>query len=108
MESIKSTVTKIGGSLFILIPYEHASKLELTEGADVLLSVQKYVNKIRELCEKHKNEKNMVILNVEGDDMIGNIMEVKDKFVYFQSGGEFYTLPFQSIKEVRLDERSIS
>ena len=104
MVQIKSRITNFGQSNYILIPQRLVDNMNLKSTDEVLATFEKFPNKIKELCLRHLEEKNMVILNVEGDDMKGNIMKVGEKFVHFQSDGEFYTLPFQSVKEVRLNE----
>lgn len=98
---IKTSLKKIGGSYYALVPTGLHEELGLSGETEILAHFEKFRNIIKEACIKCQESSKMVELTLQDESLIGVICEVLDKRITFQSDGKFYMIPYEQIKEIK-------
>lgn len=98
----KLQLKKVGGSIYCHIPAGLVDQLDIKQDTEILASFEKYGDIVRELCKKHCNTGEQVIItDIDDKEIVGEIMFTNPSTIDFMSEGKTYRFQYSLIKLIK-------
>lgn len=103
-QKYKLTLKKVGGSVYCLIPSGLVSELDIKDDLEILASLEKYGDIIRDMINKYHKSGETIIVFCGDLELEGEIAFVDKLSITFFSGEKHYVLPIKLITELKPKE----